>query len=196
MIYLNNPTKVKIDNEVYPINTDFRIALECNEIALNNEIGEYERALAIIYKLFGEKGLNDTYNHCRLLELGKKYLACGKEKENKTSEDIDMDFKEDMDYIEASFMSDYKIDLSNTKMHWWTFFNLVCALSNSEFGDCCILNRVRNLRNCDTSKIKDLKEKQRIEEAKREVALKKKSRVFTSNEIKSIEKFNKLTGLS
>ena len=69
-----------------------------------------------------------------------------------------MDYKQDMDYIEASFMSDYRINLSNVKIHWWTFSNLMNGLSNSEFGNCCVLNRIRNLRTYDTSQIKDKKE--------------------------------------
>jgi hypothetical protein len=52
---LNKPKYVKVDDELYEINTDFRIALECNRIAEDENIGSYERALAIIYKLFGEK---------------------------------------------------------------------------------------------------------------------------------------------
>ena len=70
-----------------------------------------------------------------------------------------MDYIEDYDYIEASFMSDYHIDLSNVKMHWWKFNKLINGLSNSELGNCCILNRIRNLRNYDTSKIEDAKER-------------------------------------
>jgi len=52
---LNNPQYVKVDDKLYKVNTDFRIALECNKIAEDKTIGEYERALAIIYKLFGEE---------------------------------------------------------------------------------------------------------------------------------------------
>ena len=52
---MSNPQYVKVDNELYKINTDFRVALECNQIALDKKINDYERALAIIYKLFGEK---------------------------------------------------------------------------------------------------------------------------------------------
>ena len=55
MMSLNNPQYVKVDNKLYKINTDFRVALECNRIAEDTSIGEYERALAIIYKLFGEE---------------------------------------------------------------------------------------------------------------------------------------------
>lgn len=194
MVY---PTKVKIGDKEFPINTDFRIAIECNSIATNTDIGDYERALAVIYKLFGDKGLEDKENHCKLLELGQKYLICGKEISDSTiQENSDMDFEQDMDYIEASFMSDYNIDLSNTKMHWWKFYNLINGLSNSELGNCCILNRIRNLRNYDTSQIKDAKERQKIEEAKKQIALKKKEKTLTDEQRESIERFNKLAGIS
>jgi hypothetical protein len=46
------PEYVKIDNKQYKINTDYKIALECNKIALDLSIGEYEKALAVIFKLF------------------------------------------------------------------------------------------------------------------------------------------------
>lgn len=195
-MYLSNPTKVRIDNEEYPINTDFRVALECNKIALDTEIGEYERALAVIYKLFGDKGLEDSKNHYKLLELGKKYLACGKEEVEENTQEKDMDFEQDYDYIVASFMSDYQIDLNNIEMHWWTFFNLLNGLSNSELGSCCILSRIRNLRNYDTSKIKDINERNKIEEVKSKFTLNKKQKAYTSEQLKSLEKFNKLTGIS
>lgn len=52
---MNNPQYVKVDDKLYKINTDFRVALECNNIAEDTTIEDYERALAIIYKLFGEK---------------------------------------------------------------------------------------------------------------------------------------------
>lgn len=194
---MNNPTKVKIINEEYPINTDFRVAIECNSIAMDPKIGRYERALAIIYKLFGDKGLEDRKNHVKLLELAQKYLACGKEDPDKISkEEPDMDLEQDYDYIKASFMSDYGIDLDNQEMHWWTFFNLLSGLSNSELGSCCILNRIRNLRNYDTSQIKDSKTRSKIEKAKKEVALKKRDKPLTDKQKASIEKFNKLAGIS
>lgn len=190
------PSKVKIEDREYEINTDFRVAIECNQIALDDKISDFERALAIIYKLYGEKGLNANSDLNRLLELGQKYLSCGKEVENNENEEPDMDFVQDMDYIEASFMSDYNIDLSSTEMHWWKFYNLINGLSNSEMGSCCVLNRVRNLRTYDTSQIKDSKERSKIEKAKEQVALKKKEKPLTDKQRESIERFNKLAGIS
>ena len=170
---MNYPEYVKVDDKQYKINTDFRVAIECNEIASDETISDFERALAIIYKLFGDDGINDTNNYEKLLELAKKYLSCGKEVVD-NNEEPDMDFIQDMDYIETSFMSDYSIDLANTEMHWWKFYNLMNGLSNSEMGNCCVLNRVRNLRTYDTKDIKDQKELERIKKAKEQVALKKR----------------------
>ena len=51
-MYLNNPEYVKAGNKKYKINTDFRVAIECNEIAESSDVSDTERPLAIIYKLF------------------------------------------------------------------------------------------------------------------------------------------------
>ena len=189
---MENPTKVKIGEKYYDINTDFRIGLECNKIAQDENIGDYERALAIIYKLYGDKGLNDIENHEKLLELGQKYLQIGKDmsdiKKGKY-EESDFDYEQDYDYIVASFMYDYHIDLNNTKMHLWTFWNLLNGLSNSEFGSCCILSRIRNIRNYDISQIKDEKEKRKMQELKEQFALKKKKPKITDEQRRNQEEF-------
>ena len=168
---MDYPEYVRVEGKLYKINTDFRNAIKCDSIARDNSIGDYERVLGIIYTLFGDEGIDSPEHYEKLLELAKKYLSCGKELED-SKEDPDMDYSEDMDYIEASFMSDYHIDLSNTKMHWWKFNNLINGLSNSEMGNCCVLNRVRNLRNYDIKDIKDPKEREKIIKAKESVALK------------------------
>lgn len=171
---MNYPGYVKVEDKKYKINTDFRVAIECQDIATNESIGDYERALAVIYKLFGNEGINTPEHYERLLEMALKYLCCGKEVNANSNEEPDMDFTQDMDYIEASFMSDYNIDLTSEKIHWWKFYKLINGLSNSEMGNCCVLNRIRNLRTYDTKNIKDPKELERINKAKKEVALKKK----------------------
>lgn len=194
---LNNPEYVKIGDKKYKINTDFRVAIKCNEIAQDDSIGDKERALAVIYKLFGDEGLNDEQNWQKLLELAKRYLTLNKENANTYNDnEIDMDFSEDMAYIEASFMSDYKIDLANTKMHWWKFYTLLEGLSNSELGDCCILNRIRNLRTMDISKISDNKERERLAKAQEMVSLKKNRYEvkLTKEQEESMKKLDKIIG--
>lgn len=171
---MSYPEYVEIEGKKYKINTDYRIAIECNEIALDKTIDDEERALAIIYKLYGKEGLLDKENHQRLLELAQKYLACGKELDTKG--EPDMDFKQDMGIIEISFLSDYHMDLQNEKMHWWKFNEAISGLSNSELGNCCLLNKVRYIRNKKLSEIKDPKERQEMAELQRIWALKKYQR--------------------
>ena len=182
----------------YKINTDFRVAIECQEIALDDSIGDFERALAIIYKLFGDDGLDDSNNYEKLLELAQKYLSCGKEVDNKTNEEPDMDFIQDMPYIKASFRSDYNINLDDEEMHWWEFYNLMNGLSNSEMGNCCVLNRIRNLRTFDTKDIKDQKELAKINEAKKQVALKKREvkKELTYEQKRNIDNFYEKIGIN
>lgn len=194
---MNYPEYVKIDDKKYKINTDFRIAIQCQDIATDETISDYERALAIVYKLFGDEGINTPQHYEKLLELAIKYLSCGKEVDMKGNEEPDMDFTQDMDYIEASFMSDYNIDLTNIEMHWWKFYNLINGLSNSEMGNCCVLNRVRNLRTYDTKDIKDPKELEKIKKAKQQVALKKRvvKKNLTTEQQKNIDNFYKMTGI-
>lgn len=170
---MNNPEYIKVGNKKYKINTDFRVAIECNEIAESDDIGDVERPLAIIYKLYGDEGLDNPKDWEKLLELAIKYLCLGKELEE--NNDVpDMDFKEDRYYIRSSFIQDYKYNPYDMEyLHWWDFFNDLSNLSNSEFGNCCILNRIRNLRTMDVSKIKDYKEKERIVKAKKQVSLRR-----------------------
>lgn len=161
------PQFAKVGNKKYKINTDFRIALKCNEVAQSN-ISDEERGLALIYLLFGENGLNDTQNWNELLSIGLKYLKCGKSENDIDKEEANMSFVQDKGYIEASFFSDYRIDLSKTKMHWWQFYELLGGLTEN-----CVLNRVRFVRDFDISQIKDVKEKEKWIKQKQLVALQK-----------------------
>lgn len=195
MILLNNSTKVKIEDRIYPINTDFRLAIECNRIATDTSIGDYERALAVIYTLYGEKGLNSPYDYNKLLELAQKYLCCGKEIQRENKE-IDMDYEQDKGYIQSSFKQDYQYNPYDLQyIHWWDFFNDLNNLSNNEFGTCCVLNRIRNIRNIDLNTIKDIKEREKIEKAQQELAIHHEEKPLSTKEQNSIDKFYELSGI-
>ncbi len=194
---MNNPEYVKVGDKKYKINTDFRVAIECNEIAESEDISDVERPLAIIYKLYGDDGLNNPQDWEKLLELAIKYLCLGKELED-TKEEQDIDLRQDRYYIRSSFIQDYKYNPYDMDyLHWWDFFNDLSNLSNSEFGNCCILNRVRNLRTMDVSKIKDIKEKEKILRAKKQVSLNKSKESdfeMTEEEKDSQDRFYKALG--
>ena len=189
------PEYVEVNGRKYKINTDFRIAIRCNQIATDESIGDFERALGILVTLFGEDSINYQEDYESLLKLAKKYLSCGKELED-SNEDPDMDYIEDYSYIKISFRSDYGIKLDDEKIHWWEFNELMNGLSNSDMGNCCVLNRVRNLRNYDISKIEDQQERDKIIKAKNQVALKKykKEVKLTDKQQQSVDEFYKALG--
>lgn len=191
---MNNPEFAKVNNKKYKINTDFRVAIKCNEVSLDNTINSYEKTLAIIYLLYGEEGLNDSENYEQLLNLAYKYLNCGIEKtdDNEEQEESDMDFVQDQKLIESSFKYDYGYNPYQLKyLHWWDFYNDACNLSNSEFGNCCVLSRVRTLRTYDTSKIKDIATREKIERAKEQVVLTRKKDKRTQEQKRLDELFEK-----
>lgn len=191
---MNNPEYVKVGNKKYKLNTDFRVALKCNQLSMDKTIGDTERTLAIVYLLFGEEGLSSENDFCKLIDLGYRYLTLDREPNNDDIEP-DMDFIKDMDYIETSFMSDYKIDLTNTKMHYWKFYNLLEGLSNSEFGNCCILNKIRNARTFDASKIEDKKEREEFLKYQESISLKPRNKVeLTKEQEESMRKLDEIIG--
>lgn len=194
------PEYAEINGKQYKINTDFRVAIECNRIAEDETISDLERSLAIIEMLFGDEAIDDGKNNTELyakfLDIGKKYLLCGEEYDIKSNEKPDMDFIEDYGLIWASFMSDYNgLDINKTNMHWWQFMDLMNGLSNSEIGNCCILNRTRNYRNIDPKEIKDKKERQKVIETQKRIALKKNQKKPTSEQRERANELLKKLGI-
>lgn len=198
---MNNPQYVKVDDKLYKINTDFRVALECNKIAEDTSIGNLERAMAIIYKLFGEDGL-DCENQNKLLELGTKYLLLGREQKslkNDSHDKYELDFNKCVGLIKASFKFDYKYDPYELEyLHWYDFYNDLESLSTSEFGNCCILNRIVSILEQEPKEIKDSKQRQKLIDAQtllKEKYCKKQEKEMTKEQEESAKAFYKSLGI-
>lgn len=178
---MSYPEYAKVGEKKYKINTDFKIALRCEKVA-ESDIGDFERALAIIYLLFGDEGLKSPEDYNELLKKALIFLKCGKD-EIVESGEKDMDFGQDKAYIKASFYTDYGIkDIYKEDMHWWEFIDLMNGLKED-----CVLNRVRNIRNYDISEIKDSKTLREWQKSKMAVAL--KDREPTEEEKQNMENF-------
>ena len=183
------PEYANINGKEYKIDTDYNVALECFKIADDDSITDYERVLAVSYLLFGvvpdDEELNDFVNKAKL------YLQCGKTREEQEENKKDMDFIQDRSYINSSFMSDYKVDLSKTDLHFWQFIELLEGLTEN-----CSLNRIRDLRNYDLSEIKDAKQRNKIEKLKKKFALKQENKVELNQEqLKNINDFYEKIGI-
>ena len=178
------PKFVEVQGKLFPINTDFRIALQCEKIARDTSVGEYEKMCAIVYKLFGKEAIKDHSLIFEFFYLAIKYLKCGKEESSNEDDgkEPSLDFEQDEGYIKASFMSDYKIDLDEVNLHFWQFYDLMQGLTESS-----VLNRVRSIREEPLAGKKG-KELEEWRKRKRQVALKHKK---TEEELKMDELWEK-----
>jgi hypothetical protein len=159
------PEAIEVNGQEYDINTGYEYALACFRCINDPDISDAERAYGVIGILF--KNPPEESDMQEALRLALKYLRQGKEP-RVAPQQVDMDFEADETYLKASFLSDYKIDLDDTPMHWYKFCTLLQGLT-----DDCVLNRVRDLRNYDLSTVKDPKTLSKIIRAQREVALTK-----------------------
>jgi len=177
----NLPTKAKIGNKIYPLNTDYRYGLKCLKISENDDISDKERAFAIIYTLYGcfPNDLEEA------LKKAGYFLTCGREQKPR-DEEPDMDYWFDWERIVASFRSDYGIDLNTAKMHFWEFIFLIEGLTEH-----CVLSRVREIRGYNLSEFKDPKTKARIQKAQEQLRIPKKR---TKEQQKVIDDFFKQLG--
>ncbi len=176
------PKYAVIGNKKYRINTDFRTALACFRAINDDEIDDIQRAYAVVGLLFGTNIPNKYIDQA--LEKAKIYLSCGKQVDVDDSK-IDMDYEEDYDYIVASFEYCYHINLEESNdISWHYFFSLLNGLDNK-----CILNKVRDIRNFDLSKITNQGEKEKMMIAKEKLSLKKQ---ITREEQDEIDEFNSL----
>lgn len=198
---MNKPEYAKVDGKNYKINTDFRVAIECNNIAEDKTIGEYERALAIIYKLFGEDGL-DCKNQNKLIEIAVKYLSLGrgqKSLKNDSHDKYELDFNKCIGLIKSSFKFDYKYDPYELEyLHWYDFYNDLENLSTSEFGNCCIFNRIVSILEQEPKEIKDSKQRQKLIDAQKllkEKYCKQEEVKMTKEQEESAREFYKALGI-
>lgn len=181
------PEYAEINGKMYKIDTDYRTALKCFDVINNKKITDFERAIAVIYLLFDfvpEKDIN------LFLEKAKIFLEHNKNNKSKKERKKDLDLKQDISYINASFMSTYHKDITKEKMHFWEFIDLIEGLT-----DDCVLSRIRDIRNCDLKEIKDEKKRKEIKEAKEFFKLEEEKKEPTLKQKESMNKLYKIIGI-
>ena len=141
-------------------------------------------------------------NQNKLLELAVKYLLLGNDEKsfkNNPRDKYELDFQKCEGLIRSSFKFDYKYDPYELEyLHFYDFYNDLQNLSTSEFGNCCILNRVMQILEEDVSKIKDSKQQRQIIEAQKELTekyCKTKNKELNEKEKNSVINLYKELGL-
>lgn len=114
------PNTITVDGEPYLIKTDFREWLKFTKI-----IEEGDCTLADILFVFE--------NEYPMTDFSKEILEFYLNPNNVPnyrggSEERVLDYLEDSEYIYASFMAVYGIDLCDVELHWWKFKALLLGL--------------------------------------------------------------------
>lgn len=128
------PTTVEIDGTEYPINWDFRAAVQF-EILLEEETDDAQIVFQMLSIFYGDVPENILAAVNKALE----FYAGGEEKEKnqeKTGKTKPYSFRVDWDYLYAAFLEQYGIDLQDAPLHWWKFRAMFQSLSsNTKFGE-------------------------------------------------------------
>ena len=152
------PKTVSICGKEYPINSDFRAAVEF-EILIQSGASPKRKTRGAIRIFFG--GNPPPYSEKELVEAAVGFYAGGgndsDERPKKNRKRI-YSFARDGDYIAAAFRAQYGIDLLTVPyMHWYEFRALFKGLE-----ECCEIVKIVGYRAADPSKIKYKPERERI----------------------------------
>ena len=152
------PKTVEICGKEYPINSDFRAAVEF-EILIQSDASSRRKTRGAIRLFFGDSP--PPFPENVLVEAAAEFYAgSGGDTDDrpKKSRKRIYSFAQDGDYIAAAFRSQYGIDLLTVPyMHWYEFRALFKGLEES-----CEIVKIMGYRAADPSKIKYKPERERI----------------------------------
>ncbi len=119
-IYSKFPTKIKIDNDIYDINSDFRNCLKIIMAYEDEDLTESEKNYILLKRLY----LQMPTNKEKAIERGIYFLDCAKEYKSSTNELTKRvySFNKDYSYIYSAMKQTHDVDLENIDyLHWWKF---------------------------------------------------------------------------
>lgn len=151
------PDFVEVGGKKYRIHTDFRRWIELGRIMSDGAIPMSEKIVKALSLCYLRDSLPPSVEGAIYALLGF-YAGTQKqpqaEKENNHRKSPVYDFEYDAEYIFAAFMAQYKIDLSETDMHWHKFRALFLGLG--EDNKIC---KIMEYRAIDLTQIKSKEQK-------------------------------------
>lgn len=177
---INN--SIEVEGLEYELDLEFSKVLRFFEVWKDDDLSNIEKAYISISMLLADKDVKvDMELLPPLLTAIAKRIVGDKSKNDSVKRDLKgnileeekkyYDLEEDADYIYSSFIMDYGIDLIDERekgtLHWDKFNALIIGLSdNTKF------KRVIEIRQMEIPEKATLEEKEKIQKAKQEVALK------------------------
>ncbi len=149
------PEYIVVRGQKCHIKTDFKVWLEFSSVF--DDEGVTPEKIIKVFKLLFDKlppNMFDAMNEIISFFAHSPAENKGNKDEKRTESKKYYDFEFDADLIFSAFYQQYKIDLTESNMHWWKFKALMNGLSDdTQFV------KVVQFRSMDLSKIKDKEQK-------------------------------------
>ena len=183
------PTKVRINEEIYDLNTDFRVGLNIMLLYEDKSLNDYEKTdimLELLYKKEIPIELRETAVAKAMLFLN----AGDSKKDSNDDEGYNIkpkrvySFTKDAKYIYSAIKKSHGVDLENIEyLHWWKFVYYFLDLDEKSFFSQMIY--LRNQRN----KGKLTKEEKVVYANLEDVLELENNEEYTDEEQEKIDKF-------
>lgn len=139
------PTKIKVNNNIYEINYDYRTAINILQACEDKELTHNEKVFIMVYNLYKNKIPDEDY-----IEAAKKasvFLDCNSfKKDSNDNKSRIFSFSKDGNYIFTGINSSHHIDLSEKPdLHWWKFMALFLDMDTECFFSELVYYRKRKL---------------------------------------------------
>lgn len=133
------PTKVRINEKIYDLNTDYRVGLRVM-FAFEDDDLTYQEQITIMLQLLYKEIPDDLQKAC---EMAVKFLDCGDTNKEGDGECIRLfSWQKDAKYIYSAIKQAHGIDLEEQGyLHWWKFVYMFLDLNEN-----CFFNRLVGLR--------------------------------------------------
>lgn len=171
----NLPLAVEVDGRFFNISTDFRSSIKFEQLILNPDIENKDKAIKALQIYFPNLNWMADYADSDIIYISQHAesaisACCGfysgpqeiahRGKITGSKKRL-YDYEYDSAEIYASFLSDYGINLSTTNMHWWMFHQLFTSLSDES-----PIKKIMAIRNTKISSKMAPEEKQRLKKLK------------------------------
>lgn len=168
------PDSISVCGKDYPINTDFKVWIEIQNILSESNLSSVDKIIKFFSLAFISPNLPPSFEDT-LSALSGFLSPLPKGEGNGGGDGTPaFSFIYDGGLIYAAFLSQYGIDLSSARLHWWSFLALFYSLNNCKFTE------IVGIRTADLSSVKDPDYKRFLRKQKRLYRIPKASDDFSS----------------
>jgi len=124
------PTKIKVNNNIYDINYDFRTVILTLQALEDPELTHFEKLNILVNNIYKDDIPYEDYEEA--CKQASKFIDLGKDNNgtNKKSNVRIFSFEKDANYIFTGINLTHNIDLEKEKnLHWWKFMAMFMDMS-------------------------------------------------------------------